>query len=94
MFNLNQEVNRLRQRAHNKIHGLPIVRHPKDKPVQHIDGTQYDIKAEQEDTYMRRRFRNHSEAFGRRLSKRKGQYHRPGGSNGGSRNIPSLYKEI
>ena len=83
MFNLNKEVNRLKQRAHNKIHGLPFVRKPKDSQVQHIDGTQYDISAEQENTYMQRRFRNHSEDFGRRLSKRRGQYHRPGGGFAG-----------
>ncbi len=94
MFNLQFEVQKLRQRAYAKIHGLPIIRHPKDAQVSHVDGIQYDIKAEQEDTYIQRRFRNRTVDFGRRLSKRKGQYHRPGSSNSGIRDIPSLYKEI
>lgn len=83
MFNLNKEVKRLQQLKHTKIHGLPFVRTPKDVEVQHSDGNIYGINAEQESVYIARRFRNYSVGFGRRLSKRKGQYHRPGGGFAG-----------
>lgn len=83
MFNLTKEVNRLKQLAHAKVHGLPHKRKPKNPKVPHVDDNPYDIKAEQEHTFMLRRFRNRSVGFGRRLSKRKGQYHRPGGGFAG-----------
>ena len=79
MFNLSREVNRLQQLKHDKIHGLPTKPKQHDTKVKQIDDISYNIKAEQEHTYMLRRFRNHSADFGNRLSKRKGQYHRPGG---------------
>ena len=79
MFNLNREVNRLQQLKHDRIHGLPYKPKQHDSKVHHTDDTPYDTKAEQEHIYMLRCFRNHSTDFGRRLSKRKGQYHKPGG---------------
>ena len=83
MFNLTKEVNRLYQLRHDKIHGLPNKPKQHDNKVQHTDCIPYEIKSEQEHTFMLRRFRNHSRDFGRRLSKRKGQYHRPGGGFAG-----------
>ena len=83
MFNLGKEVNRLQQLKHDKIHGLPFKPKQYDTKVKQVDDTPYNIKAEQEHTYMLRRFRNHSADFGRRLSKRKGQYHKPGGGFAG-----------
>ena len=83
MFNLQSEVNRLQQLQHDKIHGLPYRKREYDKKVQHVDDTPFDIKAEQENRFILRRFRNYSVDFGRRLSKRKGQYHRPGGGFAG-----------
>lgn len=83
MFNLTKEVNRLQQLQHDKIHGLPNKRKQHNPKVNHVDDTPFNIKAEQEHTYLLRRFRNHSRGFGRRLSKRKGQYHRPGGGYAG-----------
>lgn len=83
MFNLQSEVNRLQQLKHDKVHGLsykPIHHNPK---VSHISGILYEVKSEQEHIFMCRRFHNHSTDFGRRLSKRKGQYHRPGGGFAG-----------
>ena len=83
MFNLTSEVNRLQQLKHDKIHGLPNKPKQYDTKIKQTDDIPYNIKAEQEHTYMLRRFRNHSADFGRRLSKRKGQYHRPGGGFAG-----------
>ena len=83
MFNLSNEVKRLKQLVRAKIHGLPYKPKQHDPKIQHIDDTPFDIKAEQEHTFILKRFRNHSMEFGRRLSKRKGQYHRPGGGYAG-----------
>jgi len=83
MFNLSKETNRLKQLRHDKVHGLPYKRLPKDSKVQHIDDTLFDIKAEQESVFMARRFHNHSIGFGRRLSKVRGQKHHPGGGFAG-----------
>ena len=83
MFNLSKEVNRLQQLNHDKIHGLLSKPKQHDSKVQQTDSILYETTAEQEHTYMLRRFRNHSMDFGRRLSKRKGQYHKPGGGYAG-----------
>lgn len=83
MFNLQYEINRLQQLQHDRVHGLPDKPKQHDSKVQQTDDTPYNIKAEQEHTFMLRRFRNHSADFGKRLSKRKGQYHRPGGGYAG-----------
>ena len=83
MFNLTKEVNRLQQLKHDKVHGLPYKPKQYDSKVKQTDSIPYEITAEQEHTFMLRRFRNHSADFGRRLSKRKGQYHRPGGGFAG-----------
>lgn len=83
MFNINTAVQTLRQLKHDKVHGIS------DKPKQHnpkvkqVDDIPFDMKAIQEHTYMLRRFHNNSADFGKRLSKRKGQYHRPGGGYAG-----------
>lgn len=83
MFNLDREVNRLQQLKHDKVHGLqPKLKHH-DTKVKQADDILFNIEAEHEHTFMLRRFRNHSADFGRRLSKRKGQYHRPGGGFAG-----------
>ncbi len=95
MFNITKAVKQLKQLSYCKIHGLPYKRPRYDSKVPHIDDTPFDIKAEQENTYIKRSFRNYSVNFGRRLSKRKGQYHRPGGSRTNSpRIVYSLYQEI
>ena len=89
MFNINKEVVRLQQLKHDKIHGLPSKRRQVKTPptedinLRQINTCTFDIKAEEEHTYMLRRFRNHSRDFGRRLSKRKGQSHHPGGGFAG-----------
>ena len=83
MFNLSTEVNRLQQLRHDKIHGLSDKPKQYDTKVKQMDDIQFNAQAEQEHTYILRRFRNHSTDFGRRLSKRKGQYHRPGGGFAG-----------
>ena len=83
MFNLQSEVNRLQQLNHDKINGLPFKPKQYDTKVKQVDGIPFESIAEQEHTFMLRRFRNHSADFGRRLSKRKGQYHRPGGGFAG-----------
>ena len=83
MFNLSEQVRRLQQLKHDKIHGLPFKPKQHDNKVQQTDSTLYETTAEQEHTYMLRRFRNHSADFGRRLSKRKGQSHHPGGGYAG-----------
>lgn len=83
MFNLGEQVHRLQQLKHTKVHGLPYKRLPKNPQVSHVDDTVFDIKSEQEHAFILRRFRNYSADFGRRLSKRKGQYHRPGGGYAG-----------
>ena len=83
MFNLSEQVRRLQQLKYDKIHGLPYKPKQYDNKIQQTDDIQFNITAEQEHTYMLRRFRNHSKDFGRRLSKRKGQYHRPGGGFAG-----------
>ena len=79
MFNLSEQVRRLQQLKHDKIHGLPSKPKQYDTKVKQTDVIPYEIQAAQEHTYMLRCFRNHSMDFGRRLSKRKGQYHKPGG---------------
>lgn len=95
MFNLNKEVVRLQQLQYSKIHGLPYKPKQQDAKVPHIDGTLYEDKAEHEHKYLIRRFKNRSKGFGLRLSKHRGQYHRPGSCNSANtRNIYSIYKEI
>ena len=79
MFNLSIEVNRLQQLKHDKIHGLPYKPKQHDTKIKQVDAIPYETQAEQEHTFMLRCFRNYSTDFGRRLSKRKGQYHKPGG---------------
>ena len=83
MFNLNKEVDKLQQLKHDKTHGLPSKPKQYDIKVKQLDDTPYITTAEQEHTFMLRRFRNHSKDFGRRLSKRKGQRHHPGGGFAG-----------
>lgn len=83
MFNITKEVCRLQQLKYAKIYGLPNKRKQYDKKVNHVDDIPFDIKAEQEDEYISRRFINKSLHFGRRLSKRKGQKHHPGGGFAG-----------
>ena len=83
MFDITKEVNKLQQLKHDKIHGLPDKPKQYNSKVQHTDDTPFDIKATQEHMYILRRFSNYSMGFGRRLSKRKGQYHRPGGGFAG-----------
>ena len=83
MFNINKEVQKLQQLKHDKIHGLLSKPKHYDTKVQQTDSTPYETIAEQEHTFMLRCFRNHSKDFGRRLSKRKGQRHHPGGGFAG-----------
>lgn len=83
MFDLSVEVSRLQQLNHDKIHGLPFRLKQYDSKVKQVDGIPYETTAEQEHTFMLRCFRNHSRDFGKRLSKRKGEYHRPGGGYAG-----------
>jgi len=83
MFNLQSEVQRLQQLKHDRVHGLPNKSKQHDAKVKQVDGVPFDTRAEQEHTYMLRRFRNYSKDFGRRLSKRKGQSHHPGGGYAG-----------
>ena len=89
MFDLSEQVRRLQQLKHDKVHGLSSKPKQYDNKVTQTDGIPYEITAEQEHTYMLRHFRNHSMDFGKRLSKRKGQYHRPGGGChiGGYKNV-------
>jgi len=83
MFNLFNEINRLRQLQHDKIHGISDKPKHHNPKVQQVDGMPYEINAQQESMAMSSSFHNHSLMFGRRLSKRKGQYHRPGGGFAG-----------
>lgn len=83
MFNINREVEKLQQLKHDKVYGLLSKPKQYDTKVKQLDDVLYNITAEQEHTYMLRCFRNHSADFGKRLSKRKGQYHRPGGGYAG-----------
>lgn len=83
MFNLSEQVRRLQQLKHDKIHGLPSKPKQYDSKVKQVDAMPYETQAIQEHTFMLRRFRNHSRDFGRRLSKRKGQSHHPGGGFAG-----------
>ena len=83
MFNLSEQVRRLQQLKHDKIHGILSKPKQYDAKVEQVNGIPYETTAEQEHTFMLRRFRNHSMDFGRRLSKRKGQYHKPGGGFAG-----------
>ena len=83
MFNLSVETRRLQQLNHDKINGLPFKPKQHDTKVQQTDSTLYETTAEQEHTFMLRCFRNHSKDFGKRLSKRKGQKHHPGGGFAG-----------
>ena len=83
MFSIHTAVQKLRQLQHAKIHGIPPKSKQYDSKVKQIDDTPFNIKAEQEHRFMLRSFRNRSADFGKRLSKRKGQYHRPGGGYAG-----------
>lgn len=83
MFNLSEQVRRLQQLKYDKVHGLPSKPKRHDTKVKQVDDIPYNTKAEQEHTFILRCFRNYSRGFGRRLSKRKGQYHRPGGGFAG-----------
>ncbi|KKN73082.1 hypothetical protein LCGC14_0403910 [marine sediment metagenome] len=83
MFNINTAVKNLKQRKYDHTHGLPDRPKQYDANVFHIDGTLFDDKATCEHGYIKRRFKNYSKGFGRRLSRRKGQYHRPGGGYAG-----------
>lgn len=87
MFNLSKQVSKLQQLNHDKVHGLPYKRKPKNLKVQHIDsearrrslGEMFELDAICEGKAIPRGFHNHSLDFGRRLSKVKGQKHHPGG---------------
>lgn len=82
MFNLNSEVQRLFKLR--ELKNKPVKYRPKKDPaVSHIDGTTFEIDAEREGAAIPHSFHNHSLGFGRRLSKAKGQYHRPGGGFAG-----------
>ena len=83
MFDLQSQVRRLQQLKHTKAHGLPYKSKQYDSKVNHVDANEFDVKAEQENMFILRRFHNRSTGFGRRLSKRRGQYHRPGGGFAG-----------
>lgn len=83
MFNLTKEVQRLQQLKHDKIHGLPYKRKQRNPKIQQVDGNVFEINAEQEGKAIPHSFHNYSADFGKRLSKRKGQYHRPGGGFAG-----------
>lgn len=83
MFDITKEVNRLQQLKHDKVHGLLSKPKQYDTKVKQVDAIPYEITAEQEHIFMLRCFRNRSADFGRRLSKRKGQYHKPGGGYAG-----------
>ncbi len=95
MFDINTAVKQLKELQYAKIHGIPDKPKQHNKKVAHVDGSLYEDKAEHEHIYMIRRFINRSKDFGIRLSKRKGQYHRPGGSRTKNPGITySLYQEI
>ena len=83
MFNLSVETRRLQQLKYDKVHGIPSKPKQHDTKVKQTDDIQFNAQAAQEHTYMLRCFRNHSKDFGRRLSKRKGQRHHPGGGFAG-----------
>ena len=83
MFNLSREVNRLQQLRHDKTHGLPYKRKPKNPKVQHTDGSSLEQQAVREGAAIPHSFYNHSLGFGRRLSKARGQRHYPGGGYAG-----------
>lgn len=83
MFNLTKEVDKLQQLQHDRVHGLPYKPKQYDAKVKQVGSIPFELIAEQEHIFMLRRFRNHSTDFGRRLSKRKGQYHKPGGGFAG-----------
>ena len=83
MFNITKEVQKLQQLKHDKTHGLLSKPKQYDIKVKQVDAIPYEITAEQEHIFMLRCFRNHSADFGRRLSKRKGQRHHPGGGFAG-----------
>lgn len=76
MFNLQSEVQRLKQLDYAKVHGLPHKPKQKDPQIQHIDDTPYDIQAEQEGIALSRRFKSRTYHFGVRISKAKGHRHR------------------
>lgn len=83
MFNLRKQANKLQQLKHDKIHGLPYKRKPKNPKTLHIDGTIFNGQANQEGIAISHSFKNKSHDFGRRLSKAKGQKHHPGGGYAG-----------
>lgn len=83
MFNLSEQVHRLQQLKHDKIYGLPNKPKYYNPKVKQVDGTPFDIQANTEGMAIPHSFHNHSLDFGKRLSKRKGQYHRPGGGYAG-----------
>jgi hypothetical protein len=79
MFNLFSEVNRLQQLKHDKVHGLPYKPKHYDSKVNPVSDIPYETDAQREGMFISNSFKNHSRDFGKRLSKRKGEYHRPGG---------------
>lgn len=83
MFNLSEQVRRLQQLKHAKIHGLPNKPKIYNPKVKQIDGEPFEITAVIESIAISRSFHNHSLGFGRRLSKAKGQKHHPGGGYAG-----------
>lgn len=83
MFNLREQVSKLQQLKHDKIHGLPYKRKPKNPKIDHVNGTLYNGQANQEGIAISKGFKNKSHDFGRRLSKAKGQKHHPGGGYAG-----------
>lgn len=83
MFNLSVETHRLQQLQHDRLHGLPYKRKQYDSKVKQVDGTPYEVVAQQESIAISHSFKNKSRDFGRRLSKAKGEKHHPGGGYAG-----------
>lgn len=83
MFNLETEVQRLQQLKQAKVHGLPYKKKQYDSKVKQVDGTPFEETANIENIAISHSFKNKSLDFGRRLSKRKGEYHKPGGGFAG-----------
>lgn len=83
MFNLSEQVRRLQQLQHDKIHSLPSKKKHYDPKVNPVSNIPYETDSQRESIAILHSFKNKSHDFGRRLSKRKGQYHRPGGGFAG-----------
>lgn len=79
MFNLNQAVKKHQLFEEQKVTGLPERKRQHNLPVKHVDISVYEQQAEREGRAISKAYRSRTMDFGKRLKRKTGQRHFPGG---------------